>query len=64
MPAYDHWQKSSHCAQGNSCIHVATDTGGGIRITESADPTGAALRTTPGAWAALVRALKEGYRQD
>lgn len=59
MPTHDHWQKSSHCAQGDSCVHVATDAGGGVRLTESSDPTGAILRTTPGVWAALVRTLKE-----
>ncbi|MGW2085590.1 DUF397 domain-containing protein [Streptomyces sp. NPDC001880] len=64
MPTYDHWQKSSYCAQGNSCIHVATDTDGVTKLTESSDPTGAILRTTPDAWAALVRTLKEGRCQD
>ncbi|MFD4943976.1 DUF397 domain-containing protein [Streptomyces sp. NPDC058239] len=59
MPTYDHWQKSSHCAQGDSCIHIAGGAGGGVKLTESSDPTGAILRTTPGAWAALVRTLKE-----
>ncbi|SFX90877.1 DUF397 domain-containing protein [Streptomyces atratus] len=59
MPAYDHWQKSSHCAQGDSCVHVATDAAGGVKLTESSDPTGAILRTTPDAWAAFVRTLKE-----
>ncbi|MGW0963992.1 DUF397 domain-containing protein [Streptomyces gelaticus] len=63
MPTYDHWQKSSHCAQGDSCVHVATDTSGGVGLTESSDPTGAILRTTPTAWAALVRTLKESHRQ-
>lgn len=64
MPAHDHWQKSSHCAQGDSCVHVATDTGGGIRITESGDPSGAVLSTTPDAWAALVCSIRESPRQD
>jgi hypothetical protein len=63
MPAYGHWQKSSRCAQGDSCVHVTRDTGGGIRITESSDPTGAVLSTTPAAWADLVRTLKEGHHQ-
>ncbi|MFI6725172.1 DUF397 domain-containing protein [Streptomyces sp. R-74717] len=59
MPTYDHWQKSSHCAQGDSCIHIAGGTGGGVKLTESGDPTGAILHATPAAWAALVRTLKE-----
>ena len=53
------WQKSSYCAQGNSCVHVATHQGS-VNLTESSDPTGAILRTTPTAWAALVRTVKEG----
>ncbi|MFI5771347.1 DUF397 domain-containing protein [Streptomyces sp. NPDC051658] len=64
MPAHDHWQKSSYCAQGDSCVHVATDVGGGVKLTESSDPTEAILRTTPGVWAALVRTVKEGSHQD
>lgn len=59
MPTYDHWQKSSHCAQGDSCIHIAGGPGEEVKLTESGDPTGAILRTTPTAWAALVRTLKE-----
>ncbi|MFE5089815.1 DUF397 domain-containing protein [Streptomyces sp. NPDC056638] len=58
MPTYDHWQKSSYCAQGDSCLHVATRDST-VGLTESGDPTGAILQTTPAAWAALVRAVKE-----
>jgi hypothetical protein len=53
------WQKSSYCAQGNSCVHVAALTPGTVALTESADPTGAILRTTPTAWAALVRTINK-----
>ncbi|MFE4691591.1 DUF397 domain-containing protein [Streptomyces sp. NPDC056749] len=52
------WQKSSYCAQGNSCVHVATDDGS-VALTESGDPNGAILRTSPAAWAALIRTVKE-----
>ncbi|MEU2247361.1 DUF397 domain-containing protein [Streptomyces sp. NPDC019224] len=57
------WQKSSYCAQGNSCVHVATHNGT-MRLTESGDPTGAILRTTPAALAALLRSLKEDAPRD
>ncbi|WP_411087537.1 DUF397 domain-containing protein [Streptomyces sp. 061-3] len=52
------WQRSSYCAQGEACIHVAApdDT---INVMESSDPTGAILRTTPAAWAALIRTVKD-----
>ncbi|MGW1912944.1 DUF397 domain-containing protein [Streptomyces sp. NPDC002076] len=52
------WQKSSYCPEGNSCIHVAA-TPGTIHMTESADPTGAVLTTTPAAFATLLTALKK-----
>ncbi|MFF9567528.1 DUF397 domain-containing protein [Streptomyces sp. NPDC014685] len=58
------WQKSSYCGQGESCLYVATDTSGGVGLTESSDPTRAILHTTPAAWAALVRTLKETHRRD
>ncbi|MFI5773361.1 DUF397 domain-containing protein [Streptomyces sp. NPDC051658] len=53
------WQKSSYCAQGNSCVHVTAPAPGAVSLTESGDPTGAILHTTPTAWAALVCTIKE-----
>ncbi|MEV1022155.1 DUF397 domain-containing protein [Streptomyces sp. NPDC050264] len=52
------WQKSSYCAEGNSCVHVS---GGAthIRVTESADPREAILTATPAAFASLLRTLKK-----
>ena len=58
------WQKSSYCAQGNSCVHVATYAPGTVGLTETGDPAGAILRTTPTAWAALVRTIKESRTHD
>ncbi|MBW8738362.1 MAG: DUF397 domain-containing protein [Streptomyces turgidiscabies] len=59
------WQKSSYCAQGNSCIHIATTpttptTPRTIHLTESGDPTGAVLTTTPAAFRTLLTTLKTG----
>ena len=51
------WQKSSYCAQGDSCVHVAAGTAG-IHITESADPRGTILTTTPDAFRVLLHSLK------
>ncbi|MER5183669.1 DUF397 domain-containing protein [Streptomyces sp. NPDC002896] len=51
------WQKSSYCAQGNSCVHVAASAGA-VHITESSDPTRAILATDPHAFGALIRTLK------
>ncbi|AXE79172.1 DUF397 domain-containing protein [Streptomyces atratus] len=55
------WQKSSYCAQGEACANVAAPAPGAVCLTESGDPTRAILRTTPAAWAALVRTLKENH---
>lgn len=57
------WQKSSYCAQGNSCIHIAADHGS-VALTESGDPSGAILRTSPAALAALIRTVKETPGRD
>ncbi|MGW6061954.1 DUF397 domain-containing protein [Streptomyces sp. NPDC055189] len=54
-----YWQKSTYCAQGNSCVHVAaTPTGTAVHLTESADPSGAILTAPPAAFAALIRTAK------
>lgn len=53
------WQKSSYCGEGDACIHISASPARTVHLTESGDPTGAILRTTPAAWAALVRSLKE-----
>ncbi|MEU6526171.1 DUF397 domain-containing protein [Streptomyces sp. NPDC046924] len=52
------WQKSSLCGTGDSCVHVAA-TPGSIHITESADPSGAILTTTPDDFLILLQELKE-----
>ncbi|MEU6231216.1 DUF397 domain-containing protein [Streptomyces sp. NPDC047042] len=51
------WQKSSYCSEGNSCVHIAT-TPEGIHLTESGDPRGATLITTPAAFRTLLTTLK------
>ncbi|ANP49841.1 hypothetical protein J2Z21_004643 [Streptomyces griseochromogenes] len=52
------WQKSSYCSEGNACIYIAA-TPGTIHLTESTDPTGAVLTTTPAAFRSLLTALKQ-----
>ncbi|MET9777326.1 DUF397 domain-containing protein [Streptomyces sp. NPDC006367] len=56
-----HWQKSSYCGEGESCVHVAA-TGSGVHLTETGDPTGSILTVTPAAFGALLTALKTGTR--
>jgi hypothetical protein len=61
MPAPD-WQKSSYCGEGDACLNVTASTGRSVILTESGDPTGVILRTTPATWAAFLRDLKEAHR--
>ncbi|WP_217245216.1 DUF397 domain-containing protein [Streptomyces sp. AC602_WCS936] len=51
------WQRSSYCAQGDSCLHVAT-TPGAVHLTESSDPSDSILTLTPTAFGTLLTALK------
>ncbi|MEU3794811.1 DUF397 domain-containing protein [Streptomyces fructofermentans] len=53
------WQKSSYCAQGNSCVHVAAEGTRTIRLRESGDPSESILGTTPQAFGELVSVLKD-----
>ncbi|MEN8654925.1 DUF397 domain-containing protein [Streptomyces sp. 21So2-11] len=54
------WQKSSSCAQGEACLHVAsTSSTRTVKLTESSDATRAILHTTPDTWAAFLRTVKE-----
>ncbi|MFZ3557626.1 DUF397 domain-containing protein [Streptomyces sp. BH055] len=52
------WQKSSYCAQGDSCVHVAADANR-VLLTESADPREAILTATPAAFSALLSVMKQ-----
>ncbi|MFF8972534.1 DUF397 domain-containing protein [Streptomyces sp. NPDC014995] len=52
------WQKSSYCAQGNSCVHIAT-TPHRIHLTESGDPSAAIVTAAPAAFHALLQVLKK-----
>ncbi|MFD0309209.1 DUF397 domain-containing protein [Streptomyces sp. NPDC127119] len=55
------WQKSSLCQEGDACLHVAAAPAKTIRLihlTESGDPRGAILGASPGAFSALLGAVK------
>lgn len=54
-----HWQRSSYCGEGDACLSVATTDDRTVILTESSDPTGSILSTTPATWAAFVRSVKE-----
>lgn len=53
------WQKSSYCAQGEACVHIAA-TLETIHLTESADPAQAVLSAAPTAFGILLQAFKQG----
>lgn len=52
------WQKSSHCSEGEACVHIAPRTST-IHLTESSDPAQAILAATPAAFRALLSTLKK-----
>lgn len=53
------WQKSSYCAQGEACLNVSSDATG-VHLTESGDPDGVILRTTPASFGGLLDAIRSG----
>jgi hypothetical protein len=53
------WQKSSYCAEGNSCLNLAVAPDRTIRLRESEDP-GVTITTTPARLATFIRAAKAG----
>ncbi|MFD7258103.1 DUF397 domain-containing protein [Streptomyces sp. NPDC059874] len=55
----DDWQRSSYCAEGNSCVCVAPGgTRNHVLVAESADPGTRVLRVSVAAWAALLDGVK------
>ncbi|MCP9944369.1 DUF397 domain-containing protein [Streptomyces somaliensis] len=54
------WRKSSHCATGDACIHLAPAPRGAVRLVESSDPTGAVLTLAPATWRAWREAVNAG----
>ncbi len=60
MPTYA-WQKSSYCGEGDACLNVAANSDRKVKVTESGDPTGTILTTTPATWSVLLRALKASH---
>ncbi|AYV28357.1 MULTISPECIES: DUF397 domain-containing protein [Streptomyces] len=53
-----HWKRSSHCAEGNACVYVATGPAGHVLVADSGEPGGRVLALTPVAWGSLVGWLK------
>lgn len=53
------WQKSSYCAEGNNCLHLATFPDHTIRIRESETPH-TVVTTTRNQLAFLMKAIKSG----
>ncbi|WP_405932012.1 DUF397 domain-containing protein [Streptomyces sp. NBC_00827] len=60
MPAST-WQKSSYCAQGEACLHVAAPTAKTVHLTESADPAESIISTDPATFGIFLRALKRTH---
>ncbi|GAA4912395.1 DUF397 domain-containing protein [Streptomyces coeruleoprunus] len=60
MHAHQGWQKSSYCAEGDACIHLAPAPHGAVRLTETSDPTGAILTLAPATWRTWREAIEDG----
>ncbi|MER5869869.1 DUF397 domain-containing protein [Streptomyces sp. NPDC002044] len=58
----EEWQRSSHCAEGNSCVYVATAPGstGYVLVAGSPGdgPADRVVRVGDAAWTALLDAVK------
>ncbi|MFE9102850.1 DUF397 domain-containing protein [Actinomadura geliboluensis] len=53
------WVRSSYSAQGANCVEVSTNART-CAVRDSKNPTGPVLTFTPGAWTALLQAVKTG----
>ncbi|MEU5428783.1 DUF397 domain-containing protein [Streptomyces olivoreticuli] len=52
-----HWQKSSFCEAGSTCLHLATTPTSSIHLYESSTPD-AILTTTPDRLRPLISRIK------
>ncbi|MDX2546096.1 DUF397 domain-containing protein [Streptomyces sp. WI04-05B] len=53
------WQKSSYCAQGEACVHISV-TAETVLLSDSATPAPTSILTTGhGAFAGLIRMLRD-----
>ena len=53
MPEPD-WQRSSYCAEGNSCVYVARSLEGRVLVGDSPEPE-AVVAVSGAAWAVFLR---------
>ncbi|MFJ6939416.1 DUF397 domain-containing protein [Streptomyces sp. NPDC101132] len=60
---HDHWQKSTYCGEGESCVYAAQDTTA-IRIAQRADGVGPIVTAGAGAWAAFIQAVRAADLQS
>ncbi|MFE2857236.1 DUF397 domain-containing protein [Streptomyces lavendulae] len=56
MPEPD-WQRSSYCAEGSSCVHVARPHEDRVLIADSPAPR-TTLALSPAAWAVFLEAIR------
>ncbi|NVI86940.1 DUF397 domain-containing protein [Actinomadura sp. BRA 177] len=58
-PSVAEWRISSHSGGGNStCVEVALNVPGVVRIRDSVDPDGPVLVVSPSAWRVLTSRIK------
>lgn len=61
----EEWQRSTHCAEGNSCVYVATAPGSPAQVLVAGSPEGPGggppdrvVRVGAAAWGALLDAVR------
>jgi hypothetical protein len=54
------WMKSSFSSYTGNCVEVAGLDSDAIRVRDSKNPSGAALRFTPAEWDAFVAGVRNG----
>lgn len=54
------WFKSSASGENGACVEVARTHGGWVALRDSKDPTGPKHLFTNTAWAAFIRAIRDG----
>jgi hypothetical protein len=57
------WRKSSRSTGGNDCVEVA-QAGMNCLVRDSKNPDGVCLAVRPQAWAAFIRDIRHGLRED
>lgn len=54
------WRKSTHSANGSTCVEVARNLPGIVAVRDSKNPAGPALVFSPAEWQAFTAGVRDG----